>query len=110
MVDIAEKCVHILVNRMPKTVSKTEKKAQDRLHKSCYLYTKTFETFQVHTIIISMNTNMLDMISKPGKTMNKSDKSLEVSSPFPSVSHVVLTKKITKNKTEISSVLPILPC
>ena len=54
-----------------------------------------------------MNTNMIDMVAKPEKTMNKSDKSLEAFSLFTSFPCVAFTKKITKNKTEISSVLPI---
>ena len=53
---------------------------------------------------------MIGIIAKPEMTMIRSDKSLEVSSPFTSVPCVVLTKNIMKNKTEISSVLPILPC
>ena len=43
-------------------------------------------------------------------TMIRSDKSLEAFSPFTSVLHVALTKKVTKSKTEMSSALPILPC
>ena len=54
-----------------------------------------------------MNTNMIDIIVKPEKTTNKSDKSFETLPLFTFVSHVALTKKIIKNKTEISSVLPI---
>ena len=99
---------------MSKTVSKTGNIAHKvdlkRVHKSYNLYTKISETFQVYTKIISMTTNMSGMIAKPEMTMIRSDKSLEASSPFTSVPHVVMTKKITKNKTEISSVLPILPC
>ena len=47
------------------------------------------------------------MIDKPEKTTIKSDKSLEVFSLFISVPHVALTRKLTKNKQEICSVLPI---
>ena len=81
-----------------------------RVNKSCNLYTKISETFQACTIIISMTTNIIDMITKPEMTRNRLDKSLEAFSPFTSVPCVVLTKKITKTKTEISSALPILPC
>ena len=54
-----------------------------------------------------MTTNMIDMIAKPERAMNKSDKSMEAFSLFPSVPCVALTKKITKNKKEINSVLLI---
>ena len=43
-----------------------------------------------------MTTNLIGMIAKPEMTMIRSDKSLEVSSAFTSVPHVVLTKNITK--------------
>ena len=108
MVDIAEEFVHILVNKVSKTVSETRKMAHKIVHKFCNLYIKIFETFQIYRIIISKTTNMIGMIVKPEMTMIRSGKSLEVFSLFISVSHVVLTKKI-KNKTEISNVLPILP-
>ena len=48
---------------------------------------------------------MVDMIPKPENIRNKLDKGLVVFSLFTSVPHAVLS--ITKNKTEISSVLPI---
>ena len=99
---------------MSKTVSKTgnitHKTDLKRVHKSCNSCTKISETFQVYTIIISVTINTIGMLAKPEMTMIRSDKSLEASSPLTSVPHVVLTKKITKNKTDISSVLPILPC
>ena len=100
MVDTAEEFVHILVNNMSKTVSKTGNIAHKidlkRVHKSHNSYTKISETFQVYTMIISMTTNIIGMIAKPEMTMIRSDKSLEASSPFMSVSHPVLTKKITR--------------
>ena len=45
--------------------------------------------------MISITTNMIGMIVKPEKTMNKPDKSLEASSPFTSVTCVVLKNKVT---------------
>ena len=74
MVDIAEELVHILVNEMSKTLPKTRyiahKIGLKRVHKSCNSYIKISETFQVHTIIISITTNTIGMITKPEKTMN----------------------------------------
>ena len=52
-----------------------------------------------------MNINIIDMIGKAEKIMNKSDKSLKAFSLFTSVAYAALT--ITKYKTDISSVLPI---
>ena len=104
--------VHILVNKMSKTCLNWEYHTQidlKRVHKSCNLYPKISETFLVYIMIISMTTNMISMIAKPETTMIRSYKSLEVSSPSTTVPCVVLIKKITKNKTDICSVLLILP-
>ena len=82
MVDIAEEFIHISLNKMSNTVSKTGKMAHKIdlkiVHKSCISYAKISETFQVYTIIIPMTTNMIGRIAKPKKTMNRSDKGLEV--------------------------------
>ena len=56
-----------------------------------------------------MNTNMIGTIAKPEMTTMRPDKSLEVYSPFIAVSHVVLTKKITKIKQKSLVSYPSCP-